>query len=74
MKAMIIRGDFTEAEFSRVVAVIRDIDAARPSGHFELIALDPEASLAQAEQTLHRIMPTRTGRATSWGVIKRSSP
>jgi hypothetical protein len=74
IKAIVIRGDFTEAEFARLVALIRGMDDARPDAHFHIIAVAPEQhSLEIADQLMHRMVPEQPGRTTEWSTWRRKT-
>jgi hypothetical protein len=67
IRAIVVRGDFTEAEFAEVVEVIRRIDARRPDAHLEITAVDPEtSSLALAEEILRQALPDKPDRETDF--------
>lgn len=71
IRAIVIRGDFSEAEFTQLVALIREMDQARPGTFFEIVAVDPTAnSLEIADQLLRGAMPKRDDRHTDWFVFK----
>jgi hypothetical protein len=70
MKQIIIRGDFTDAEFAELVALIRRLDDRRPNARFELIGIDPTQSSTGAEQVLRDALPDQPGRHTEWVSFK----
>jgi hypothetical protein len=75
IKAIILRGDFTEAEFGEIVALLRRLDDQRPDGHFEVVAVDPTASgLEHAERVMHDALPPQEGRKTDWATFKWNIP
>jgi hypothetical protein len=72
IEAIVIRGDFTKEEFAKLVALIREIDAHRPDGHFEIVAISPtNTSLEIAERELRDAVPDLPGRVTDFSVWKR---
>jgi hypothetical protein len=72
IKAIVIRGDFTEDEFALLVKALRFIDTCRPTAHLEIVAVDPtDHSLATAEALLRAAVPPDPDRQTDIAVFKR---
>lgn len=71
-RAIVVRGDFTDAEFTRLVALIRLMDEARPGAFFEIVAVDPaQHSMEIADLILRGALPPMAGRETTFRSIKR---
>lgn len=64
IRAIAIRGPFTDADLAEIIALIRIIDDRNPAGHFELAAVDPEASAMEMAQRIEKALPPRKGRRT----------
>jgi len=72
IKAIVIRGDFTEYEFALLVKTLRLIDTCRPAVHLEIVAVDPgDSSLGMAEAMLRSVLPEEADRQTDVAVFKR---
>lgn len=66
MRTLIIRGNFTDEEFAKIVAVVRKIDDERPNGHFEVLGIDPHSDMDTAEEIIRKALPPMSGRNTKW--------
>jgi hypothetical protein len=42
IRAMVIKGDFTEAEFTELVALLRRFNTERPDAQLRMLMIDPE--------------------------------
>jgi hypothetical protein len=63
IKAVVIRGDFTDAEFAALVAAIRRLDAQRPAANFEIVAVNPDTTgMEHARRLLEESLPPMPGR------------
>lgn len=60
MSTILIRGPFTEAELTRLVSVLQDIEATRPEEIFE-IHIDDMAVETEVEEFLAKVNPLRAG-------------
>lgn len=74
IKSILIRGDFTDAEFAELVAVIRRLDDRRPDARFELVAVDPTRPSDVVEQVLRESLPPQPGRTTTVVKHRRAKP
>jgi hypothetical protein len=63
--AMVIRGNFTRAEFATIIATVRELDQKRPDAHFEVVAVSDNATVDQMAEVLKAALPDREGRETS---------
>jgi hypothetical protein len=70
MKAIVIKGDFTEAEFAALVAQIRQLDQARPDARFEITLLDPQRTLMDAQPLIRQVLPELPDRITSFVTVR----
>jgi len=57
MRAVLIKGDFTDAEFAEVVALIRRIDNARPEGLFQVLVNNPGDTIEESLRRLRVAFP-----------------
>jgi hypothetical protein len=65
IKAIIVRGEFTQDEFNRVVAVVREIDT-RPGRTLHVMAIDPDGSMEDGRRVLEEALPPMPGRARGY--------
>jgi hypothetical protein len=63
--AMVIRGNFTRAEFATIVATVRELDQRRPDAHFEIVAIADDATTEQMTDALRAALPPREDRETT---------
>jgi hypothetical protein len=68
---MVIRGNFTRAEFAAIVATVRGFDQQRPDAHFEIIAISDDATVEQMTEVLREALPEREGRETTIVTVPR---
>jgi len=71
MRALLIKGDFTDAEFAEVVALIRRIDAARPDAFFQVLVNNPGDTIEESLRRLRAALPDQADRMTEWFKFKR---
>lgn len=68
IQAFVLRGPFTPENMARFVALLREIDAADPSKHYELVAVDSNLTgIETAARLLKQVVPPVAGRVTQFG-------
>jgi hypothetical protein len=71
---IVISGPFTAAELAEVVALIRRIDDTRPGSIFQITAVNPDATLEEAEHLMREVLPPKPGRETALKVWRGYPP
>jgi ribosomal protein S27AE len=69
IKAIMLRGDFTPDEFSRIVALVRQIDTV-PGRLVRIMAIDPDTSLDEARAMVDSALPSMPGRDSTAAVVR----
>jgi hypothetical protein len=70
IQAFVLRGPFTAEDMARFVSVLREIDSADPSKHYELVAVDSAATgIVEAAKLLKEVVPPVAGRVTRFGGV-----
>ncbi len=64
VKALVVKGDFTEEEFAEVVALLRKFDTARPDSQLRVLMIDPTIEWETAKAMIDRALPEQAGRVT----------
>jgi hypothetical protein len=69
IRAFVIRGDFDDADYVELVALIRAIDDRHPERLYEITAVDPERSALDSAKVVMDALPKVDGRQTEGPVI-----
>ena len=70
IRAIVIRGPLTDSDFAEIVALIRTIDDRHPTDHFEVAAVDPQATAMEMAQRVQDALPARLNRETTITVME----
>lgn len=65
-KRITIVGDFTDAEFVEITALLREMDTRRPEACFNIISEDWNRPLGSAKDLIAKALPPVPGRYTDW--------
>jgi hypothetical protein len=69
IKALVLKGDFTEAEFTELVALLRRFDTDRPQAQLHILMIDPAIEWETAAAMIERALPEQEGRETELLVL-----
>lgn len=64
IRAIVIRGDFDDADFNELVALIRTIDSRHPDRSYLIQCSDPIRTTEQCAEVVRAALPPRDDRET----------
>lgn len=64
VRAIALRGPFTDADVAELADVIRRIDSRNPTATFEFYALDPDESVFESKRLMAQVLPEMPDRKT----------
>lgn len=72
IRAICIRGDFDDEDFNALVGLIRAIDERHETRHFEITAINPEATALESAEAIMNALPREPGRETTVTIRRRN--